>query len=146
VAPAIAFGLGTDTVWTLKYLHQQQDDIPDGGIPFVFGKPAPVSHDAFFGLPADDRFKTDVEIATATVSHQFSDDLSLRQSLRYGSYWFDARETNPHFGSANCFTAAPFSGAPLCAATANPVPATAVNPLFPVMGTPLDQVLVTRDR
>ncbi|HEY7978476.1 MAG TPA: TonB-dependent receptor plug domain-containing protein, partial [Rhizomicrobium sp.] len=42
VAPAIAFGIGTDTTFSLKYLHQQEDNLPDYGIPFVFGKPAPV--------------------------------------------------------------------------------------------------------
>ena len=31
---------------TLKYLHQQQDDIPDTGVPFLFGQPAPVSKSA----------------------------------------------------------------------------------------------------
>ena len=35
IAPAFAYGLGTDTVWTLKYLHQQQDDLPYTGVPFL---------------------------------------------------------------------------------------------------------------
>ena len=31
-----------DTTFSLKYLHQQEDNMPDYGIPFLFGKPAPV--------------------------------------------------------------------------------------------------------
>ncbi len=27
-APSFAYGLGTDTVWTLQYLHEQEDSIP----------------------------------------------------------------------------------------------------------------------
>ena len=40
-ALAYAYGLGTDTVFSLKYLHQQQDDLPYTGMPFLFGAPAP---------------------------------------------------------------------------------------------------------
>ena len=91
VAPAIAFGIGTDTTFTLKYLHQQEDNIPDYGIPFLFGKPAPVAHDAYYGLPTDDRFKTDVDIVTGRFDHRFNDMFSISDTVRYGHYWFDSR-------------------------------------------------------
>ncbi|HUO01606.1 MAG TPA: TonB-dependent receptor, partial [Rhizomicrobium sp.] len=146
IAPAIGFGLGTDTVWSLKYLHQQQDDIPDSGVPFLSGQPAPVSKSAFYGLPTDDRYQADVEVVTGKVEHKISDIFSVSDTVRYGSYWFDARQTNAHYGTGNCYTTAPYAGAPLCASTANPVPATTFNPLFPVNGTPLNQILVERDR
>lgn len=146
IAPTIAFGLGTDTVWMLKYLHQQQDDIPNTGVPFLFGQPAPVPKNAFYGLPSDDRYQTDVEIVTGKVEHKINDIFSVSDTVRYGSYWYDARETNAHYGTANCYTAAPYAGAPLCANTASPAPVTAFNPLFPVSGTPLNQIFVERDR
>ena len=146
VAPAIAFGLGTDTVWTLKYLHQQEDNIPNTGVPFLFGQPAPVSKNAFYGLPSDDRYQTDVEIVTGKVEHKINDIFSVSDTVLYGSYWYDARETNSHYGTANCYTAAPYAGAPTCAGTAHPVPVTTFNPLFPVTGTPLNQIFVERDR
>jgi catecholate siderophore receptor len=100
IAPAIAFGLGTDTVWTLKYLHQQQDDIPNTGVPFLFGQPAPVPKTAFYGLPSDDRYQTDVEIVTGKVEHKINDIFSVSDTVRYGSYWYDARESNAHYGTA----------------------------------------------
>ena len=150
VAPAIAFGLGTDTVITLKVLHQQEDNIPDYGIPFLFDKPAPVPRDTFYGLPADDRFKTEVDVVTGRVEHTFNDTFSISDTVRYGHYWFDSRQTAPTFGSANCFntTATPgfFTGAPLCASVATPAPVTTFNPFFPVAGTPLSAVFVERDR
>ena len=35
IAPSIAFGLGTDTRFTLSYMHLAQDNVPDYGIPWV---------------------------------------------------------------------------------------------------------------
>lgn len=91
VAPAIAFGIGTDTTFTLKYLHQQEDNIPDYGVPFLFGEPAPVAHDAYYGLPTDDRFQTEVDIVTGRFDHRFNDMFSISDTVRYGHYWFDWR-------------------------------------------------------
>jgi catecholate siderophore receptor len=146
IAPAFAYGLGTDTVWTLKYLHQQQDDLPYTGVPFLFGAPAPVPKGVFYGLPTDDREKTDVEVVTGKVDHKISDIFSISDTVRYGSYWYDARETNAHYGTANCYATAPYAGAPLCANTTNPTPVTPTNPLFPVIGTPINEIDVQRDR
>jgi catecholate siderophore receptor len=152
VAPAIAFGLGTDTTFTLKYLHQQEDNIPDYGIPFVFDKPAPVPRDSWYGLPSDDRFQSEVDVVTGRVEHKFNDTWSISDTARYGHYWFDSRQTAAIYGSANCFTsnatAGFFTGAPLCA-TLTPaarVPVSASNPYFPVAGTPLGSIFVQRDR
>lgn len=35
IAPSLAFGLGTPTRATVSYLHMEQDNIPDGGIPAI---------------------------------------------------------------------------------------------------------------
>jgi len=150
IAPAYAWGLDTATTVTLKFLHQQEDNIPDYGIPFVFGLPAPVKRDTFYGLPSDDRFKTEVDIFTGRVDHQIDDTFSISDTARYGHYWFDSRQTAATYGTANCFNAAtaPFAGAVLCSSlpAAQRIPVTASNPYFPVLGTPLDQVFVLRDR
>jgi len=152
VAPAIAFGLGTDTVITLKVLHQQEDNIPDYGIPFLFDKPAPVARDSFYGLPTDDRFKTEVDVVTGRIEHKFNDTFSISDTVRYGHYWFDSRQTAATYGSANCFNttsdAGYFTGAPLCAAlpVASRAPVSFSNPYYPVAGTPLSAIFVQRDR
>jgi catecholate siderophore receptor len=146
IAPSFATGIGTDTSFVLKYLHQQEDDIPDYGVPFLFGVPAPVPRNTFYGLPSDDRFKSEVDVVTGRVEHRFNDVLSIGDTARYGHYWFDSRQTAPIYGSANCYTVAPYSGAPLCSATTSPVPVTSFNPLYPVLGTPLSRIFVERDR
>ncbi len=120
IAPSLALGLGTDTQFTLKYLHQSEDNMPDYGIPFVFGKPAPVPRDAFYGLPADDKFGAEVDVVTGRFEHRFSDWLTFADNARYGHYTFDSRQTAPTYGTANCYTTAPYAGAPVCADDAEP--------------------------
>jgi len=147
IAPAIAFGIGTDTTFSLKYLHQQEDNLPDYGIPFVFGKVAPVPRDTFYGLPTDDKFGANVDVLTGRVEHKINNWLSVSDTARYGRYSFDSRQTAPIYGSANCYTgAAPYTGAPVCTGAASDEPVTTFNPLYPVAGTPLDQIDVLRDR
>jgi len=150
-APSFAWGIDTGTSFTLKYLHQQEDNLPDYGIPFVFDKPAPVARDTFYGLPADDRYKTDVEVVTGRFEHTFNDNLSFSDTARYGSYWFDSRQTAAIYGTANCFDASSpteyeFSGEPVCTGATGEEPVTLNNPLYPVLGTPLDKIWVLRDR
>jgi catecholate siderophore receptor len=149
-APSFAYGLDTDTTFTLKYLHQQEDNIPDYGIPFLFDEPAPVARDTYYGLPSDDRFQTDVDVVTGRVNHKFNDIFSISDTARFGSYWFDSRQTAATYGNANCFSdpSQPYyyAGATLCSAVTNPVPVTLENPLYPVLGTPLADIWVERDR
>ena len=54
-APSFAYGLGESTTFLLQYFHEQEDNTPDFGLPFVFGEPAPVKRDLYYGLPGDDR-------------------------------------------------------------------------------------------
>jgi catecholate siderophore receptor len=99
VAPAAAFGIGEQDSLVLAYLHQQEDDILDTGIPFVDDRPAPVPRDAFFGL-ASDRATSDVDIFTARYRHDFNDSVSLDDTVRYGHYRFDYQFEAPNFGDA----------------------------------------------
>jgi catecholate siderophore receptor len=151
-APALGFGIDTATTVTLKYLHQQEDNMPDYGLPFIFDRPVPVPRDTFYGLPDDDRFKTRVDVITGRVQHLFNNNWSVSDTARYGNYWFLSRQTAAIDGSANCFptatTSGYFPGAPLCAslAASAQVPVAANNPYFPAIGTPLDAIEVLRDR
>ena len=152
-APSFAWGIDTDTSFSLKYLHQQEDNLPDYGIPFVFDKPAPVARGTFYGLPEDDRFKTDVEVVTGRFDHKFNDIFTISDTARFGSYWFESRQTAAIYGDANCFdTNSPaeyfFGGATLCSSLPpeDQIPVELNNPLYPVLGTPLDKVWVLRDR
>jgi catecholate siderophore receptor len=97
VAPAVALGIGERDSLVLVYLHQQEDDVLDTGVPFVDGRPAPVRRDAFFGL-ASDSATTDVDILTARYRHEFNDNVSLDNTSRYGRYEFDYQFESPNFG------------------------------------------------
>ncbi|HUN26765.1 MAG TPA: TonB-dependent siderophore receptor [Steroidobacteraceae bacterium] len=99
LAPALAFGIGGPDTLVLAYLHQQEDDRPDPGIPFLDGLPAPVPGNTYYGLLTD-RDTTAEDIATARYRHEFASSLSLSNTLRYAHYEFDYRTTMPNFGSA----------------------------------------------
>ncbi|HTW73349.1 MAG TPA: TonB-dependent siderophore receptor [Steroidobacteraceae bacterium] len=98
VAPAIAFGIGGSDAFTLAYLHQQEDDLPDVGVPFVGGELPPVPRAAFYGL-AGNRVTADDDLVTARYVHGFSADLTLADTLRYASDDFDYRFDAPNFGA-----------------------------------------------
>jgi catecholate siderophore receptor len=147
VAPSIAFGIDKPTTFTLNYLHQSEDNIPDFGIPFINGEPAHVSHNAFYGLPSDDRVKSTVDVVTGTVKHDFNENFSITDKARFGNYYFDTRMTAPHLGNANCYTgASPYAGGPVCTGAATNIPVTTFNPLDPTSTTPLGDVFIERDR
>jgi catecholate siderophore receptor len=110
VAPSLELGMGGPTTLTLTYLHQHEDNTPDPGIPFVGSAPAQVPRDVYYGLPSDDRTQANVDVLTAKLAHDFSSNLSLTETLRYGSYDFVSRITEPHYGAT-----APAAGTPLSA-------------------------------
>ncbi len=120
-APAISFGIGTPDTLTLTYLHQQEDDVPDTGIPFVDGLPAPVPIGTNYGL-ATDRTTSNVDIATALYKHDFTSSLSITNTLRYAHYDFDYRFAAPNFGEVADGGQGP-----------------------PAPGVPFDDILVGRD-
>jgi len=121
IAPTLKIGFSGPTTFTLSLFHQQEDNVPDYGIPFVAGRPAPVPRDFYYGLAGDDRFQTNVNIATAKLAHDFSDQLSVSETLRYGNYWFNTRQTAPHYDPTNVIPP-------------------------PTASTPLDDVFIYRDR
>ena len=86
VAPSLAFGLGTDTRLTLSYLHEQADDIPDYGVPWLFNGPAPVDRSNYYGFKDGNFLRTDVDIATAKIEHDVNSSIKLRNQARYGHY------------------------------------------------------------
>ncbi|HEY1900489.1 MAG TPA: TonB-dependent siderophore receptor [Steroidobacteraceae bacterium] len=108
IAPALAFGIGEQDTLTLTYLHQQENNVPDGGIPFVDGAPAPVPRSNDYGLVSDVNTTLD-DIATVRYKHDFSDNLSIADTLRYAHYQFDYQSAMPNFGSAVPTATMPFS-------------------------------------
>ena len=97
LAPSLSIGLGQDTSLTLAYLHQQEDNVPDAGIPFLDGRPAPVPRDADFGLLSD-RVTSYDDIGTLRLRHQFNEHVAVIDSMRYANYQFAYFDTMPNFG------------------------------------------------
>lgn len=95
VAPSVTFGLGTPTRLNLSYLHQQSYDTPDYGLPWLFGSPAPVARQNFYGYKDSDFLRNNVGIVTARVEHDLSSAVTLRDQFRYANYYRDIRVTEP---------------------------------------------------
>jgi catecholate siderophore receptor len=112
VAPSVAFGLGEQTTVTLNYMHLQEDDTPDSGVPFINGAPAPVPRGAYYGL-ASDRAKSWVDVGTIRLTHEVSPALSFATTIRYASYRFDYQFDAPNFGSAAGGLGVPSPSTPL---------------------------------
>lgn len=84
LAPSVLLGLGDDSRLTLSYLHQQDDNLPDYGLPTFQGKLIEgVRRDAYFGWRNLDKDRIDIDRFSAVFDHDFSDALSLQNSLRY---------------------------------------------------------------
>ncbi|HEX7338806.1 MAG TPA: catecholate siderophore receptor Fiu [Rhodanobacteraceae bacterium] len=133
VAPSLAFGLGTPTRVYIDYLHITQNNIPDGGVPTI-GLPGyttpdptrPFLNDAakvdpsnFYGTGADhDHVKADM--ATLIVDHDFSDDTTLRDTLRWGRTHQDYLLTSFMGKAANLLTPNPLDPSTWTLARSNP--------------------------
>ena len=120
VAPALTFGLGTPTRVTLSYLHEQENDVPDYGIPWLFNGPAPVDRENYYGFRDTNFLRTRVDVATARVEHDFDHGVTLRNQVRYGHYHRAAQITEAQ------------------------VVNTATNPVN--LDIPLDDILVNRNQ
>jgi catecholate siderophore receptor len=93
-APSLALGLGTPTRLTLRYFHQSESDIPDYGLPWMFGGTPDVDRRSFYGFTSD-FLKADADVVTGRLEHDVSDSLTLRAQLRYADYERHARITEP---------------------------------------------------
>jgi catecholate siderophore receptor len=94
IAPTISLGLGTDTQWSLAYMHQHTDAIPDYGL-VVAQRPGrliaePVSE---YGVPRNtftgfntDKDRNDADIVTMKLAHQATPWLTLSNDSRAAAY------------------------------------------------------------
>lgn len=133
VAPALAFGLGTPTRVYLDYLHVQQDNVPDGGIPTIglsgYSSPDPtrpfigdarkVDPDHFYGTDQDHDHVVD-DMFTAIVQHDFSDAMALHDTLRWGRTHEDYLLTSFTATAANLKTPNPSDPLTWTLARSNP--------------------------
>lgn len=106
IAPSIGFGIGQDTSFIVNYLHLEQDDQPDLGIPNARnlslagsgfeGKPAPVDRDNYYGYSTDYRDVV-TDTLTGRFEHRFNDVLTFRNVTRYARVGNDQVVSGPRF-------------------------------------------------
>ena len=112
VAPTITFGMGTETRLNLGYYHMESNDLPDSGIPYGYSALSPTAHikdkpddggdsNNFYGLKDRDFRKTRADISTITFEHDFSDSMTLKNTLRHGSTNQDYVLTQPDDSKGN---------------------------------------------
>jgi catecholate siderophore receptor len=83
-APSLAIGLGTPTTFTVAWLHQQDDNIPQYGVPFYNGRAVPgVDPSTYFGYANIDTQEINVDTLTGVLAHNFNDNLSVRNLSRW---------------------------------------------------------------
>jgi catecholate siderophore receptor len=110
VAPSLSLGIDTPTRLTFSYFKEEENNLPDYGIPFIDGVPAHVERSNYYSLANYDRTRTNTNIGTIRFEQDFSDRLSLSDSLRYANYGFEYLVTGPFLG--NDFVAPPPPGTP----------------------------------
>ncbi|HUA93401.1 MAG TPA: TonB-dependent receptor [Terracidiphilus sp.] len=109
IAPSVSVGLNTKTVATLNYVHLREDDTPDYGIPWLFNKPAPADRHSYFGFPDENYLRTNDDILTLRVEHDFSPALNLHTIARAANYPREAQITEPQICS-NASLSVPVGG------------------------------------
>ncbi|GLC97015.1 iron transport outer membrane receptor [Cupriavidus sp. TA19] len=110
-APSVTFGMKSDTKVTLSYYHLQGNGMPDYSIPYSRpasqstkanpSQPANVNRNNFYGLTDRDFQKTQSDIATATVQHDFRNGLVFSNTTRWGRATNDYIVTNPDDSRGN---------------------------------------------
>lgn len=102
IAPSVAFGLGEPTTVVLSYMHQEENNVPDYGVPYNAATRQPLSVDRskFYGFDSDYE-KTTADIVTAKVTHDFGNGTELSNQLRYNRFWRDVSPTAPRLASTD---------------------------------------------
>ncbi len=100
VAPSVSIGLNTKTRATLNYVHLQDNDTPDYGVPWLYNAPAPgpIRHN-YYGFPNENYLQTNDDILTLKVEHEFSPNLNLHTIARAANYPRQAQITEPQICS-----------------------------------------------
>ncbi len=107
VLPSITLGLDTPTQFTASWYHLESDSVPDWGLPYVqqanppagdgIPRGTPVgSKDTWYGVKGRDFHDATVDIGTFKIEHAFNDDVTLRNTTRYGRSTNDYALTRPN--------------------------------------------------
>ena len=99
IAPSVSIGMDTKTRATLSYVHLSEDDTPDYGLPWQFSHLSGADRHSYFGFRDENYLKTNDDILTLKVEHEFSPALNLHTIARAANYPRQAQITEPQICS-----------------------------------------------
>lgn len=94
VAPSLSLELGAATDLTMSYMKQASENTPDYGLPWLFGRPADVARDNFYGFESD-FIDTDADISTLQLLHELTPETRVQLLARHADYERHTRITEP---------------------------------------------------
>ena len=109
VAPSLTFGMNSPTRYTVSYFHFTESDTPDYGLPWFFARVAPTNRHNYFGFPDQNFLRTNDDILTGKIDHDFGHGLALHSIGRWANYPRDAQITEPQICS-NASVSVPVGG------------------------------------
>lgn len=95
------WGIDTRDEFALSYYYLKVNNVPDYGVPFFKNRPLDVPGSRFYGTSSDFE-NNQVNMATASWQHKFSDDTVLRSILRGAEYSRDLWATQPQLRNTGC--------------------------------------------
>jgi catecholate siderophore receptor len=133
IAPSLAFGLQTPTRVYLDFLHVKQSNVPDGGVPTIglpgYSSPdssrrflanaARVDPENFYGTDSD-HDDVQADMFTVIVEHDFSPNVTLHNTTRWGRTRQNYLLTSFMGSSANLLTPNPADPSTWTIARSNP--------------------------
>jgi catecholate siderophore receptor len=133
IAPSLAFGLQTPTRVYLDFLHVKQSNVPDGGVPTIglpgYSSPdlsrrfltnaARVDPENFYGTGSD-HDDVQADMFTAIVEHDFSPNVALHNTTRWGRTRQNYLLTSFMGSAANLLTPNPSDPSTWTIARSNP--------------------------
>jgi catecholate siderophore receptor len=139
VAPAVAFGLKSPTRAFLTYLHEGENDLPDYGLPyFGAGALSGISRSNYYGFSEGNYFRTNPDIVTGRVEHDFGLHLTVRNALRFANYPRDVNITEPQINTVPIYALVNGTVVGTCSIAA-------ATPCYPLT-TPLNALTVRRNQ
>lgn len=98
IAPSASFRLGEKTQLLVQGDYLRDRRVTDFGIPAYRGRPVDVPRSTYYGsadAKKDDYSQSRVYSGTATLTHQFDANTSIRNAFRYYDYRLDRQNTLP---------------------------------------------------
>ena len=110
VAPSLELGMNTATRFTISYFHFTESDTPDYGLPWFFNGVAQgaIGHN-YYGFPDQNYLKTNDNVVTGKLDHDFSPSVSLHSIARWANYPRQTQITEPQICS-NASVSVPVGG------------------------------------